>query len=273
MKEYSTDSIRNIALVSHSSAGKTMMTEAFLHFTGATTRLGKIEDGTTVSDFDDEEKRRTISLYSTVIPIEYKDKKINVLDTPGYNDFIGEVVSALSVSDGACVLLDSVSGREVGTEIAWKYVNKFNLPRIVVINKMNRENADFKKAMASLADYTDMRLIQVQIPWGEKLDFRGVIDILTMKAYDGAENKIVDIPAEYMEEAQQLRAALTEAAAESDEELMEKFFESMELSDEEILRGFSKAVKKGDFVPVYCAAGGQEIGVAPILDAFINLMP
>jgi len=127
--------------------------------------------------------------------------------------------------------------------------------------------------MASLADYTDMRLIQVQIPWGEKLDFRGVIDILTMKAYDGAENKIVDIPAEYMEEAQQLRAALTEAAAESDEELMEKFFESMELSDEEILRGFSKAVKKGDFVPVYCAAGGQEIGVAPILDAFINLMP
>ncbi|HOG59859.1 MAG TPA: elongation factor G, partial [Flexilinea sp.] len=259
--------------VSHSSAGKTMMTEAFLHFTGATTRLGKIEDGTTVSDFDDEEKRRTISLYSTVIPIEYKDKKINVLDTPGYNDFIGEVVSALSISDGACVLLDSVSGREVGTEIAWKYVNKFNLPRIVVVNKMNRENADFKKAMASLADYTDMRLIQVQIPWGEKLDFRGVIDILTMKAYDGAENKIVDIPAEYMEEAQQLRAALTEAAAESDEELMEKFFESMELSDEEILRGFSKAVKKGDFVPVYCAAGGQEIGVAPILDAFINLMP
>jgi len=273
MKEYSTDSIRNIALVSHSSAGKTMMTEAFLHFTGATTRLGKIEDGTTVSDFDDEEKRRTISLYSTVIPIEYKDKKINVLDTPGYNDFIGEVVSALSVSDGACVLLDSVSGREVGTEIAWKYVNKFNLPRIVVVNKMNRENADFKKAMASLADYTDMRLIQVQIPWGEKLDFRGVIDILTMKAYDGAENKIVDIPAEYMEEAQQLRAALTEAAAESDEELMEKFFESMELSDEEILRGFSKAVKNGDFVPVYCAAGGQEIGVAPLLDAFINLMP
>lgn len=273
MKEYSTDSIRNIALVSHSSAGKTTMTEAFLHFTGATTRLGKIEDGTTVSDFDDEEKRRTISLYSTVIPIEYKDKKINVLDTPGYNDFIGEVVSALSVSDGACVLLDSVSGREVGTEIAWKYVNKFNLPRIVVVNKMNRENADFKKAMASLADYTDMRLIQVQIPWGEKLDFRGVIDILTMKAYDGAENKIVDIPAEYMEEAQQLRAALTEAAAESDEELMEKFFESMELSDEEILRGFSKAVKNGDFVPVYCAAGGQEIGVAPLLDAFINLMP
>jgi len=147
------------------------------------------------------------------------------------------------------------------------------LPRIVVVNKMNRENADFKKAMASLADYTDMRLIQVQIPWGEKLDFRGVIDILTMKAYDGAENKIVDIPAEYMEEAQQLRAALTEAAAESDEELMEKFFESMELSDEEILRGFSKAVKNGDFVPVYCAAGGQEIGVAPLLDAFINLMP
>jgi len=157
MKEYSTESIRNIALVSHSSAGKTTMSEVFLHFTGATTRIGKIEDGTTVSDFDDEEKRRTISLYSSVIPVEYKDTKINVLDTPGYNDFIGEVISALSVADGACILLDAVSGREVGTEIAWKYTDKFNLPRIVVVNKMNRENADFKKALATLAEYTDVR--------------------------------------------------------------------------------------------------------------------
>ena len=169
MKEYSTESIRNVALVSHSSAGKTMLAETFLHYTGAITRLGKIEDGTTVSDFDDEEKRRTISLYSTVIPVEYKDTKINVLDTPGYNDFVGDVISALSVSDGAVVLVDSVSGREVGTEITWKYLEKFNLPRIVVINKMNRENSDFKKAMASMQDYTDKRLIQVQIPWGEKL--------------------------------------------------------------------------------------------------------
>ncbi len=273
MKEYSSEAIRNIALVSHSSAGKTTMSEVFLHFTGATTRVGKIEDGTTVSDFDDEEKRRKISLYSAVVPVEYKDTKINILDTPGYNDFIGEVISALSVADGACVLIDSVSGREVGTEIAWKYADKFELPRIVVINKMNRENADFKKAFSSLVEYTDRRLIQVQIPWGEKLDFHGVIDILTMKAYDGTKNEAVDIPPEYQAEAQELRAALTEAAAEGEEALMEKFFETMELTDEEILRGFGKAVKAGNFVPVYCAAAGTEVGVAQILDAFINLLP
>ena len=273
MKEYSTESIRNVALVSHSSAGKTMMAETFLHYTGAITRLGKIEDGTTVSDFDDEEKRRTISLYSTVIPVEYKDTKINILDTPGYNDFVGEVISALSVADGAIVLVDSVSGREVGTEITWKYLEKFNLPRIVVVNKMNRENSDFKKAMASMQDYTDKRLIQVQIPWGEKLDYKGVIDILTMKAYAGTDKNGVEIPAEYKDEADELRAALTEAAAESDEELMEKFFETMELSDEEILRGFSKAVKDCSFIPVYCAAPTAEIGITPVLDALVNLIP
>jgi elongation factor G len=126
----------------------------------------------------------------------------------------------MSVADAACVLVDSVSGREVGTEIAWKYANKFNLPRIIIINKMNRENADFKKAIASIAEYTDLRLIPVQIPWGEKLEFRGVIDILSMKAYDGAKNEIVDIPAEYQDEALELRAALTEAAAEGEEALM-----------------------------------------------------
>ncbi len=273
MKEYSTESIRNVALVSHSSAGKTMMAEAFLHYTGALTRLGKIEDGTTVSDFDDEEKRRTISLYSTVVPVEYKDCKINVLDTPGYNDFVGEVVSALSVADGACVLVDSVSGREVGTEITWKYLDQFNLPRIVVINKMNRENSDFTKAMNSLQEYTDKRLIAVQIPWGEKLDYKGVIDILSMKAYEGADKNGVEIPAEYKDEAEALHSALMEAAAEGDEELMEKFFETMELTDDEIRRGFAAAVKNGDYVPVFCAAPTANIGLTPVLDAMLNLLP
>ena len=150
MKEYSTESIRNIVITSHSSAGKTVLTEAFLHFTGATTRMGKIEDGTTASDFDEEEIRRGISLYTGVIPIEYRDHKINFLDTPGYTDFVGEVISAMSVADAALVLVDAVSGREVGTEISWNYCDKFNLPRILVINKMNRENASFQKALASM---------------------------------------------------------------------------------------------------------------------------
>ncbi len=273
MKEYSTDSIRNVALVSHSSAGKSMLAESFLLYTGAINRLGKIEDGTTVSDFDDEEKRRTISIYSTVIPVEYNDVKINVLDTPGYADFVGEVVSALSVAEAGIVLVDSVSGREVGTEIAWKNLDKFNLPRLVVINKMNRENSDFHKAMKSLQDYTDKRLIQIQIPWGEKMDFKGVIDILSMKAYAANDKEGVEIPAEYKDEAETLRAVLMEAAAEADEELMEKFFETMELSDEEIRRGFAKAVKEGSFVPVLCAAPTAGIGLTPLLDAVKNLLP
>ncbi len=155
MKEYTTEFIRNIALASHSSSGKTMLTEAFLHFTGVTTRLGKIEDKTSVSDFDEEEHRRSISLYTSVIPIEYKNIKINFLDTPGYTDFVGEVVSALRVVDGVLVLVDSVSGLEVGTEIAWQYCDQFKLPRFLIINKMDRENASFQKALASVQAFTE----------------------------------------------------------------------------------------------------------------------
>src|SRR5512136_1448463 len=182
MKEYTTESIRNISLVSHSSAGKTMLAEAFLHFSGATTRLGKIEDGTTTSDFEEEEHRRGISLSTAVLPVEYKEHKINLLDTPGYTDFVGEVVSALRVADGALVLVDSVAGAEVGTEIAWEYANAQKLPRFVVINKMNRDNANFRKALASVQEMVDRRLIPVQLPWGEHSEFKGVIDLLSMKA-------------------------------------------------------------------------------------------
>lgn len=176
MKEYSTDSIRNIALVSHGNAGKTMLGEALLHFTGATTRLGKIEDGTTASDFEDEEIRRGISLSTTIIPVEYRDMKLNLLDTPGYTDFVGEVISALRVADSAVILIDSVAGAEVGTEIAWNYCDEFSLPRFVVINKMNRDNANFQKALNSVQNMANKRLIPLQLPWGERADFKGVID-------------------------------------------------------------------------------------------------
>jgi elongation factor G len=133
MKEYTTEFIRNVALVSHGGAGKTMLAEAFLHATGAITRLGKVEDGTTVSDFDDEEQRRKISIYSSVIPIEHRDHKINIIDAPGYTDFVGEMISAMSVADGVIILIDAVSGIEVGTEMAWRYADEFKLPRFIVI--------------------------------------------------------------------------------------------------------------------------------------------
>ncbi len=273
MKEYTTEFIRNIALVSHSSAGKTMLAEASLHFTGATTRLGRIEDGSTVGDFEEEEIRRGISLSTAVIPVEYRDHKINFLDTPGYTDFVGEVISALRVADGALVLVDSVSGAEVGTEIAWNTCDQFNLPRFVVINKMNRDNANFQKALESIRELSEIRLVPVQLPWGERAEFKGVLDLLTMKAYPGDGKTSQPIPAEFAEDVEAARMELIEVAAEGEDSLLEKYLEGEELSSSEIQRGLINAVHNGTFAPVFVAAGSAEMGIARILDAIIDLMP
>ncbi|MBI2759574.1 MAG: elongation factor G [Chloroflexi bacterium] len=276
MKEYTTEFLRNIALVSHGSAGKTMLAESFLHITGATTRLGKIDDGTTVSDYDEEEARRKISLYATVIPIEYRDHKINVLDAPGFTDFVGEVISALSVADSAVVLIDSVAGLEVGTEVAWRYADEFNLPRFVVINKLDRDNANYEKAYASMEEYAHAgghRLVKVQLPIGEKHDFRGVVDLISMKAFMGDGKTVTDIPADMLDAAREAHRILVEAAAEGEDTLLEKYLEAGSLSDEELIVGLKDVVRSGDFIPVYCAAGGREIGVVPLLNGIVDLMP
>lgn len=273
MKEYTTEFIRNIALVSHSGAGKTMLTEAFLHFTGVTTRMGKIEDGSTVSDFEDEEIRRGLSLSTTLIPIEYKNYKINVLDTPGYTDFVGEVISALSVSDSAAVVVDAVAGAEVGTEVAWSYCDRFNLPRFVLINKMDRDNANFRKALNSVQLLSEARMIPVQLPWGEKQDFKGIIDLLTMKAYPGDGRKAQDIPAEYQDDAETARMELIEAAAEGEDELLMKYLDGEELTPKEIIQGLKEVIRSGAYLPVFVSASASEIGVGPLLDAMIELMP
>lgn len=276
MKEYTTEFLRNIALVSHGGAGKTMLAEAFLHVTGATTRLGKVEDGTTVSDYDDEEHRRNISIYTSVLPLEYKDHKINILDTPGYTDFVGEMVSALSVADGAVVLVDAVSGIEVGTEIAWRNADQLRLPRFIVINKMDRENADFEKTYAAVEEFVrlhDKRALKVHLPIGEKHDFKGVVDIIGMKAYLGDGKTTGEIPAELKEAAEKLHFELVEAAAEGEDELMEKYLESGSLSDEEMVRGLKDVIHSGSFVPVFCAAGGHQIGALALLNDIIDLMP
>lgn len=273
MKEYSTESIRNVVLTSHSGAGKTMLAEAFLHFTGATTRMGKIEDGTTVSDFDEEEIRRGISLSTAVIPVEYKNVKINLLDTPGYTDFVGEVISAMRVADGVVVLIDSVSGVEVGSEIAWGYADTFKLPRLVVINKMERDNANFQKALASVQEFSETRLIPIQLPWGERASFQGVIDLLTMKALKGDGKTVVDIPAEFKDAADTARMALVEAAAEGEDALLEKYLETGELTDEEVARGLRSVVLSGSYIPVLAAAGASQIGLGALLDAIVTLLP
>jgi len=273
MKEYQTESIRNIVLASHSNAGKTMLVEAFANFTGATTRMGKVEDGTTIADYEEEEIRRGISLSTAVVPIEYKGLKLNLFDTPGYTDFIGEVISAMRVADGTLILVDSVAGLEVGTEMALQYSEQFKLPRMILINKMERDNANFQKALQSVQTHVETRLLPLQLPWGEKAEFKGVIDLLTMKAYAGEGKEGVAIPAEFQEAAEEGHLALVEAAAEGEDELLEKYFEDGDLTDKEIMRGLRKTIWEGNFIPVMVSAGAHKVGVAPLLDVLTNLMP
>ena len=274
MKEFSTSNVRNIVLASHSNSGKTLLVENLLNFTGATTRIGSVEDGTTVSDFDDEEKRRNISLFTSVLPVIYKNVKFNFLDTPGYTDFVGEVVSAMRVADCALILVDSVGGLEVGTETALELAEKFNMPKLMVINKMDRENASFEKALESVRNgVDDVRLIPMQLPWGEKADFQGVIDLITMKAYKGDGKTAVEIPANLKDEAEEARMVLVEAAAEGEDSLLEKYFENGDLTSEEILQGLHKAIQESNIRPVLVAAGGRMIGIAPLMDALLSLAP
>lgn len=273
MKEYSTQNIRNIALASHSGSGKTMLAESLLFFSGAITRLGEINAGTTVSDFQDEEQRRGISISTSVVPVEYKDVKINLLDTPGYTDFVGEVISAMRVVDGVLIPVDSVAGAEVGTEIAWNCADEFELPRFVIINMMDRENANFQKALESVRQMTSMRLLPLQLPWGEKADFKGVIDILENKAFSGDGKEVVDIPAEYADQVEELRMEIIEAAAEGNDDLLMKYLEGDTLSEDEIFSGLKNAVVSRTFAPVLVASGTASIGMAPLLNVIIKLIP
>src|SRR5262249_22318762 len=197
----------------------------------------RVEDGTAVADFDEEEQRRRISISTSVIPIEYQDRKINFLDTPGFTDFLGEVKSALRVADAAIVVVDAVAGVEVGTELTWQYADELHLPRFVVINKMDRENANFQKTLESVQRTFKAKLVPVQLPWGEQLSFKGVIGLLSMQARPGKGDEHVAIPAELADEAAAARVALVEAAAEGDDALIEKYLGGEELTPEEVISG------------------------------------
>ncbi|MQC26932.1 MAG: elongation factor G [Chloroflexi bacterium] len=273
MQEYSTETIRNIAMVSHSGAGKTMLGEALLLHTGAVNRLGSVEEGNTVSDFEEEEKRRGLSLSTSLLPIEYNNHKINLLDTPGAPDFVGETISALSVCEAAVVVLDSVAGVQVGTELAWRYCSEFKLPRFVLINRMHRESANFQQAVNSVSQLTSKRLIPVHLPWGEGASFKGLIDLLVMKAFPVGGGAAQEIPAELADEAQAARQALVEAAAEGDDKLLEKYLEGGQLAPEEILRGLGGVIQNNIFIPVFAADASDKVGIAQLLDAFLALMP
>ncbi|MGQ9517978.1 MAG: GTP-binding protein, partial [Anaerolineae bacterium] len=185
MSTYSPDKIRNVVLVGHSSSGKTTLAEAILFNTGALKRRGLVDDGNTVSDFDPEEIRRKISINTSVLPCEYQQAKINVLDAPGYLDFAGEVKGAIAAADAAIVVVDAVAGVEVGTELVWSYLDESNLPRVIFINKMDRENANFARVVSQLSDLFETRILPFQLPIGSQETLQGVVDIIKMKAYLG----------------------------------------------------------------------------------------
>jgi elongation factor G len=270
MKEYGTDRLRNVALVGHQSAGKTTLVEALLYNTGAINRPGRVEDKNTVSDWDDDEKEKGLSFSTSLIPLEFEDNKINILDTPGMTDFQGEIKNAIRVADAVLVAVDAVAGVEVGTELAWEYAEAYQQPIIVVINKLDRENADYSRTLESLrASFHDYKFIPVMIPIGKEANFEGVVNLVSMKAYMGPGKDRSDLPANMQAEAEAARTALIEAAAEADDQLIEKYFSEGTLSNEEIRDGMRKAAKDSYLktVPVFVTSGAKNVGTVPLMEA------
>lgn len=273
MKDYPTAALHNIALLGHGSSGKTSLGEALLFSSGAISRMGRVDDGTTVSDFDEEEIRRHISLTTSLLPIEFQNSKLNILDTPGYTDFAGEVKGAVRVVEAAVIVVDSVAGVEVGTELSWAYCNERNLPRLVLINKMDRENANFQRALDTLINAFSVNFVPLQLPIGAQASFEGVIDLIAMKARKGPKAEIADIPADLKAEAEAARVKLMEAAAEGDDELIMKYLDGQELTVDEIKHGLRVAIRKGSVVPVLCGAGSSGLGVLPLLETLTAFTP
>jgi len=273
MKEYQTGQIRNIALVSHNGAGKTMLVERILFKTGAITRMGSVTTGTSHMDFEEEEIARNSTLITAIAPVEWKNTKLNLLDTPGFLDFIGEVNSAMKVADSAAVLVEAVSGVEVGTEAVWAAADAYGRPRVLVVNKMDRENVRVRRVKESINNNLSGHFVDLQLPIGEGPAFKGVVDLLHMEARLGEKGDKAPIPADMQAAADEARAALVEAAAEGDDELIMKFLEGEELSGEEVARGLKEAVLSGAVVPILYTAGETGVGVDALLDAFVELLP
>lgn len=272
MKVYPTDKIRNIALVGHGGTGKTSLAEAMIYNTGATKRLGKVDDGNTVADFLPEETKKKITISTSLIPCEYREHKINILDTPGYADFYFEVVGALKVVDSMLVVLSAAAGVEVQTEIVWD--DYPDIPKIAFINKMERENADYYKVLDEMKSTFADNIVPVQLPIGAEDNFRGVVDLITMKAliFEAGSGKVSeeDIPAEMMDDVETYKEELIEAAAEANDDLLTKYLEGEELSDEEIKAGIKEAAANGSAVFVFCGSALNNIGVSSLMDFCVD---
>lgn len=272
MKEYTSDKIRNVALVGHQGSGKTSLVEALLFNSGAINRLGKVEEKNTVSDWDEDERERGMSLSTSLIPIEFNDHKINVLDAPGYTDFQGEMKNAIRVADAVIVVVDAVSGVEVGTELVWEYARQYQQPIIVVINKMDRENADYDNALDELREtFPKYKFIPVTLPMGRQLEFKGVVNALTRKAYVAEGRERSEPPAEMEDEIETAHLEMVEAAAEADDELLQKYFDDGTLSIDEVRDGMRKASRSHllNTVPVFVTSATENIGTFPLAEALL----
>ena len=275
MKVYDAGSLRNVALVGHSGAGKTQLTSTLLFAAGAVNRHGKVDEGTTVTDYDDEEISRKHTLSASLAFVEWQKAKINFVDTPGMANFLSEARAALRVCDCALVVVDAVSGAQVNTEKTWSIAEEYEVPRIVVLNRLDRERASMERALASLHEAFGRSIIPVQLPLGEERDFKGVVDLLTMKAitYAGGKPQEGEIPDHLRDRAQSAREALIEMVAEADDSLMEKFFEAGTLTQEELIGGLKRGVLARRVFPLVCASATDNIGSQALLDAIVSLAP
>lgn len=275
MKEYQASSIRNIALFGHGSEGKTTLAEAMLFTAGAIDRMGRVENGSATMDYDPEETKRTISISTALAPVEWKNNKINIIDLPGFFDFIGESYGAIRAIDAAVILVGAVGGLTVGAEKAFTLTTKNNVPKMVVINSMDRENANFDRTLEQLTEKYGSVIAPVSIPIMQGGAFKGYASVLTGKsfAFDGKGAKEIPTPDDVQARLEELRETVTEAAASADEELMDKYFEEGELSPEEISQGLHKGIMDGSIVPVVPTAAAPNLGVANLMDVIVDLVP
>ena len=273
MKNYASNRVRNVVLLGHSGSGKTTYSEAALYYSGATKRFGKVEDGNTVSDYEAEEIRRKVSINTSVIPVEWQDTKINFLDTPGYFDFAAEVKLAMNVADTGLIMVSAKSGVEVGTEKAWEYCEEMHLPRIIFINQMDDENADFEKTLADLRKNFGKAVAPLQIPFDdENGNFIGFINLIKRDARKKVNGKLekCEMPEDKKDQVEVLRSMLIEVAAESSEELMEKFFNDEELTEEDIYDGLQVGIANHSIAPVMCGSATLGYGVKLLMNTIVR---
>lgn len=275
MRDYKVDRIRNIALLGHGGTGKTTLTEAVLHSLGLTSRMGNVDDGNTVSDFDKEEIARKFSMRTSIIPVEWNDSKYNLLDTPGYFDYVTDVNGALRVCGGAVIMVDATAGVQVGTEKDWRYMDERGKPRILFINKMDKDNIDYMKLIDELKEKFGKKVAPFVVPMGDGENFKGFVNVVDMKGriFDGKTCTDQPIPDEYKEMISKVRDSLIEAVAETSEELMEKYFEGEEFTMEEIHTGLRNGVINGEVVPVLVGSAAKKIGIETLLEVIFDYMP